>query len=155
MLDAFDRKIAAALQIDNSRKIEDLAAEVGLSPSATHRRIARLRKDGLILAEVVVLNRKAFGVAMTFLVELTLEKVRVSEVAAMKTTLKKAPEIQQIYNVTGDVDFLLIVLARSIEHFEELSRRLFSADARIRRYRTSVVMDCVKATLAVPIETGP
>jgi DNA-binding Lrp family transcriptional regulator len=43
------------------------------------------------------------------------------------------------------------VLARDVEHFEEISRNLFSADPLVRRYRTSVVMDRVKTGQTIPI----
>lgn len=152
MLDAHDRRIAAALQSDNRQGVEEIAELTGLSSSSVHRRIARLREAGAIRAEVAVLDPKAFGVAMTFIVEIVLEKVRVPEVATIKKRLKAAPEVQQIYNVTGDADLLLIVLARDVEHFEEISRRLFSADPQVRRYRTSVVMDRVKTGQTIPIE---
>lgn len=151
-LDKADREIAALLQADNRVAIEKLAARVGLSPSAAHRRVARLREAGVIAADVAVLEPKAFGLTMTFVVELVLERIRASEIAAYKARLKKAIEIQQIYNVTGDTDLLLIVLARDIEHFEEVSRKYFSADANVRRYRTSVVMDRVKVGLAIPVD---
>ena len=151
MIDVFDRQIAAALQVDNRQNIEAIAAQVGLSASAVHRRIARMREEGVIRADVSVLNEKEFGLAMTFIVEIVLEKVRVAEVLAIKKRLKAAPEVQQVYNVTGDVDLMLIVLARDVEHFEEISRALFSADPHVRRYRTSVVMDRVKTGQTIPV----
>lgn len=154
MYDRQDLLIAAALQDDNRLGVDELARKVGLSPSAVHRRIARLRADGVIKADVAVLDPKALGFGMTFIVEVILEKVRVPEVAAIKKRLKAAPEVQQIYNVTGDVDLLLIVLARDVEHFEQISRELFSADPHVRRYKTSVVMDRVKTGQTVPIDAG-
>ncbi len=151
MLDLFDRRIAVALQRDNQQSVEAIAKEAGLSPSATHRRIARMRKSGIVQADISCAHPKIFGLGMTFVVEITLEKVRAREVATIKARLKAAPEIQQIYNITGDGDLLLIVLARDVEHFEEISRALFSADPLVRRYKTSVVMDRVKVTLAIPL----
>jgi Lrp/AsnC family leucine-responsive transcriptional regulator len=150
-MDQHDRRIAAILQLDGRRSAEEIAAEIGLSASAIHRRIARMREEGAIAADVALLDPKAFGVGMTFIVEIVLEKVRVPEVTAIKKRLKAAPEVQQIYNVTGDVDLMLIVLARDVEHFEEISRNLFSADPLVRRYRTSVVMDRVKTGQTIPI----
>lgn len=152
MYDRQDLLIAAALQDDNRQGVDELARKVDLSPSAVHRRIARLRADGVIKADVAVLDPKALGFAMTFIVEVILEKVRVGEVSAIKKRLKAAPEVQQIYNVTGDVDLLLVVLARDVEHFEQISRELFSADPHVRRYKTSVVMDRVKTGQTVPVD---
>jgi DNA-binding Lrp family transcriptional regulator len=152
MYDRQDLLIAAALQNDNRIGVDELARKVALSPSAVHRRLARLRETGVIKADVSVLDPKVLGFAMTFLVEIMLEKVRVGEVAAIKRRLKAAPEVQQIYNITGDTDLLLIVLARDVEHFEQISRELFSADPHVRRYKTSVVMDRVKTGQTVPID---
>ncbi|MEZ5971099.1 MAG: Lrp/AsnC family transcriptional regulator [Hyphomonadaceae bacterium] len=150
-MDETDKRIAALLQVNGRRGADELAAEIGLSASAVHRRIVRMREEGVIAAELAVLDPKAFGIGITFIVEIVLEKVRVREVSAIKKRLKAAPEVQQIYNVTGDVDLMLIVLARDVEHFEEISRNLFSADPLVRRYRTSVVMDRVKTGQTIPV----
>lgn len=150
-MDAHDLLIAAALQTDSRQSVDVIAEQIGLSASAVHRRIARMREDGAIRGDVSMLDPKAFGVGMTFIVEIVLEKVRVAEVTAIKKRLKAAAEVQQIYNVTGDVDLMLIVLARDVEHFEEISRNLFSADPLVRRYRTSVVMDRVKTGQTIPL----
>ena len=152
-MDTQDRLIAAALQADNRQSVDVIAERHGLSVSTVHRRIARMREEGVIRNDVSVLDPKAFGIGMTFIVEIVLEKVRVAEVAAIKKRLKAAPEVQQTYNVTGDVDLMLIVLARDVEHFEEISRNLFSADPHVRRYRTSLVMDRVKTGQTIPLET--
>ena len=69
----------------------------------------------------------------------------------MKQRLKVAPEVQQIYNVTGDIDLVLIVLARDVEHFEQICRDLISTDPKVNRYRTSVVLDEVKTGQTVPV----
>ena len=152
MLDAYDRKISACLQRDNRQSLDQIAEKIGLSPSATHRRAAQLRSKGVLKADVAILDPKAFGLDMTFIVTIALEKVRIPEVAAVKAKLKATPEIQQIYNITGEADLLAIVLARDVEHFEQISRRAFSSDPRVRRYTTSVVMDRVKVGLTIPVE---
>ena len=151
-MDRLDVAIAAVLQRDGSRTLNDIAAEVGLSASATQRRVARLRQEGAISADVCILSPKAFGFPLTFVVEIVLEKVRVREVNEIKKKLKAAPEVQQVYNITGDADLLLILLARDVEHFEQISRDLFSADPHVRRYRTSLVVDRVKSTLTIPLD---
>ncbi|MEQ1755790.1 MAG: Lrp/AsnC family transcriptional regulator [Micropepsaceae bacterium] len=152
MLDHHDRLIASELQRDNRLGVEQIAERVGLSPSTVHRRITRLRERKVILADTCALDPRAFGLTLTFIVEIILEKVRTHEVSAMKKRLLAAQEVQQIYNVTGDVDLLLVVLARDMEHFEQVSRDLFAADPHVRRYKTSVVMDRVKTSQAIPID---
>jgi Lrp/AsnC family leucine-responsive transcriptional regulator len=154
MLDDFDRNILTLIQRDNTQTADAIAGAVGLSPSAVHRRIAKMREERIIVADVAVVDPARVDRKMTFIVELMLEKVRAAEAAAIKKRLREAPEIQQCYNVTGDADLLLIITARDVEDYEDISRRLFSADATVRRYRTSVVMDRVKTSLAIPVTTS-
>jgi Lrp/AsnC family leucine-responsive transcriptional regulator len=155
MLDDFDRGILALIQRDNRQSAEVIADAIGLSPSAVHRRIAKMHEEKIIVADVSIVDPARVDRKMTFVVELMLEKVRAAEAAAIKKRLREAPEIQQCYNITGDADLLLIITARDVDDYEEISRRLFSADASVRRYRTSVVMDRVKASLAVPVTAQP
>lgn len=61
-MDQHDRRIAAILQKNNRCSADEIGEAVGLSASAVHRRIARMREDGLIAADVAVLDPKAFGV---------------------------------------------------------------------------------------------
>lgn len=150
-IDRIDRSLLALLQRNNRLTVEELAAKAGASPSAIHRRVKALRDRGIITADVSIIAPEALGLVMTFIVEVILERVRAAEVSAMKRKLLEAPEIQQIYNITGDSDLLLIIPARDVQHFEEISRKLFSSDARIARYRTMLVMERVKVGMALDI----
>jgi len=61
-LDKFDRRILAILQTDARRSAELIGAEIGLSASAVQRRIVRLREEGVIVAEVAIVDPGARGV---------------------------------------------------------------------------------------------
>lgn len=50
-----------------------------------------------------------------------------------------------------DADFFLIVLARDMDDFEQLTRKLFMEDANVRRFRTSVVMNRAKTGVDLAI----
>lgn len=63
--------------------------------------------------------------------------------------------MQQCYYVTGEADYLLVVTVASMADYEALTRRLFEGDDNVRRFRTSVVLGCLKAGLRVQLEIGP
>jgi len=50
------------------------------------------------------------------------------------------PEVMEAWNVTGDHDFAVRVIARDMESYDDLVRRLFSADERVRTFETLVVI---------------
>lgn len=150
-LDDFDRAILAALQENNLISGDRLGERVGLSPSAAQRRVKRLRASGVIAADVSVLDSRAMGQAATFIVEVTLEREGVSQSDAFKRRMLAADEVQQCYYVTGEGDFILIITAANIEEYESIIERLFFDDKNLKRFRTSVVLSRVKASLAIPV----
>lgn len=150
-LDAFDRAILAILQQDNTTPQRLIGERVNLSAPAVQRRIRRMEKDGVISANVAIVEPAALGQAITLFVEVELVSERAADIDAAKRAFVAAPEVQQCYYVTGEVDFMLVVLVPSMAAYEALTRRLFFADANIRKFRSFVAMDRVKAGLTVPI----
>lgn len=150
-LDSLDRRILIALQEDNQISADVLGERVGLSASAAQRRAKRLRTENVILNDVAIVDPKAVGQNATFIVEVCLERENTDVVASFKQRMKRAPEVQQCYYTTGDADFIVVVVGRTLEDYSELIDRLFVQDENIRKFKTSVVLSRVKATLAVPI----
>jgi Lrp/AsnC family leucine-responsive transcriptional regulator len=69
-LDAIDLRILNALQADGRLTNNDLADQVGLSPSPCLRRVRHLEKRGFIQGYRAVLDRAAVGLGLTVFVEL-------------------------------------------------------------------------------------
>jgi DNA-binding Lrp family transcriptional regulator len=150
-LDDFDREILRRLQVDARVTGEQISAAVHLSAAAVQRRIQRLRKLGVIVAEVVIVDPAAVGQAMSFIVGVELERERADMLEAFRKTARADPNVQQCYYVTGSADFILVVLARDMADFEAFTRRVLFDNPNIRRFTTSVVMSRDKVGHAVPI----
>jgi Transcriptional regulators len=151
-LDHADRTILAAMQKDARTRLEDLAAETGLSVASVQRRLKTLREDGTITGEVAVIDPVKVGQPMTFIVMVELERERIDELDAFSRRVSADPQVQQCYYVTGEADFCLVCLARDMADFEALTQRLFFDNTNVRRFRTSVVMRRRKVGLTVPLE---
>ena len=150
-LDAFDRAILAVLQQDNTTPQRVIGERVNLSAPAVQRRIRRMEATGVIQANVAVVDPAALGHPITLFVEVELVSETSPDIDAAKTAFVAAPEVQQCYYVTGEVDFMLVVLVPSMAAYEALTRRLFFANPNIRKFRSFVAMDRVKTGLAVPV----
>jgi DNA-binding Lrp family transcriptional regulator len=68
--------------------------------------------------------------------------------------MSEAPEVQQCYYVTGEADFMLVVVVPTLQEYEALTQRLFFGDPNIRRFRSFVVMNRVKASLALSLPSA-
>lgn len=149
--DAFDVKLLKIVQYDNRLTAEALSERVGLSPSACQRRLKRLRDEGVIEADISVISPEAVGRQLTMIVEVTLERERPDIMDEFKRSMIATPEVMQCYYVTGDTDFILILTARDMKHYEQFTKRFFFDNPNIRRFHTLVVMDRVKTGLYVPV----
>ena len=151
-LDKLDRRILAMLQKDARRSAELVGAEVGLSASAVQRRIARLREEGVIAAEVAVVDPKRVGRPLSLIVEIEVERERPELVASLKQWIAAEAMIQEAWYVTGAGDYVLIVVARDVDDFEALMQRLVAENANVRRYHTRVALGTIKRSLLVPVD---
>lgn len=149
-LDAIDRQILDLLQENARQPLDRLAEAVSLSGPAVQRRIKRMREAGVIIRDAAEVDPAAVGLPMTFIVIVELERERADQIDAFRRKAQDEVLVQQCYYVTGEGDFVLVTVARSMEDFEAMTRRLFFEDANVRRFRTSVVMGRSQRSLAVP-----
>jgi Lrp/AsnC family leucine-responsive transcriptional regulator len=151
----YDRIDACILEIvqKNNRLTSDVIGELaGLSATACQRRLKRLRSEGIIEADVSIVSPKAVGNPIQMLVFVTLERERSDIIDRFKKAIKSSVEVVNGFYVTGDADFVLYVTARSMEDYEQFTRRFFYENADIKGFKTMVIIDRVKAGFAVPIE---
>ena len=149
-LDEFDRAILACLQEDSGRPLRLVAEDVHLYPAAVHRRVRRMDKDGVIDATVAVVDAARVGRPITVIVEVNVESERLDLLNSVKRRFGQDPDVQQCYYVTGEADFVLVVNVASMTNYEALTRRLFFGNGNVRRFRSLIVMDRIKARLSVP-----
>jgi len=156
-MDLFDKKILAIVQQNNQLSADKIAEQVNLSASAVQRRLKRLRKDGIIEADVAIISPQASGRLLTIIVEVTLEQERLisSVLDEFKKLVLNTPEVMQCYHVTGNADFILIIAAKDMLDYEALTHRLFINNRSVRRFQTSVVVSRVKSRSTVPFLEEP
>ncbi|ROT97694.1 Lrp/AsnC family transcriptional regulator [Histidinibacterium lentulum] len=154
-LDVFDRKILAQIQRNNRQTAAELADKVGLSASACHRRLQRLREGRVIAADIAVIDPAAVGRRVTMIVTVTLEREQSDVIAEFKRATRESVEIMQCYYVTGPSDFVMILTAKSMEAYDAFVERFLFANRNVRRFETYVVMDRVKVGFDLPIDTQP
>ncbi|QNQ09363.1 Lrp/AsnC family transcriptional regulator [Sphingomonas alpina] len=151
-LDSFDLKLLKLLQIDAQQPVAEIAEKVGLSPPACYRRIRRLRETAVIEREVAIVRPRSLGWPLSMIVMVTLEREDARTIDEMMRLLEREPEVIEAWNVTGDHDLAVRIVARDMEGYDELVQRLFSANDRVRSFKTLVVIRQVKPLSPVPVE---
>lgn len=150
-LDALDRRLLALWQRDTRRSADSLGEEVGLSAAAVLRRLKRLRDEGVIVAEVAVLDPGALACAQTCIVSVDIEREGLVEIERFERRMLALPQVQQCWYVTGQADFVLVVVTADVAAYEAFTREHLLADPNVKAFTTHVVMKSVKSGLQLPL----
>jgi DNA-binding Lrp family transcriptional regulator len=151
-LDALDRKILARYQHDTRTPAQAIGAAVGLSAAAVQRRLKHMRATGVIVAEVAQIAPERVGYRTTCIVGVKLEREGRAENARFKKAMVQHRQVQQCYSVTGQVDFMLVVLARDVQGFEAFAQSALYSDPNVKSFTTFVCLDRIKAGALIPID---
>lgn len=152
-IDAMDLRILAIVQTDADQSADMIGEKVHLSPSAVQRRLTRLKKARVIERISAVVNPKAVGQGFTVLVEIELETERLDAVEPFRHWVRQESVIQSCWYVTGESDYLLVVLVRDLDAYTAFTDRMMSARLAVRRYRSLVSLMTIKRTLNVDLES--
>jgi len=150
LLDALDRKLLHEVQLNNQLTSAELSEKIGLSATSTQRRLNRLRAEKVIEADVAIVSSAALGRSLTMMIAVTLERERSDIIDHFKKSVQREPVVMSAYYVTGDTDFILIVSARDMEEYETFTRNFLYDNPDIKGFKTTVVMDRIKASFYIP-----
>ena len=154
-LDKLDRQILRSLQADGRVTYDQLAAEVGLSPSAVLRRVKRLEETGVIDRYVALVKPESVGLGLTAYITVRLEKHleshKRSPMDLFRASVQTWPEVVECAALTGEMDYLLRVLVADMAHYSRFIMDTLLKHASVQDCKTSFVLDRVKSTTAVPL----
>jgi DNA-binding Lrp family transcriptional regulator len=150
-LDRLDIALLGCLQRDNLQTADQLAEQVGRSPSAVARRVRRLRETGAIAADVALVSEEAAGHPLSAIVHIQLERHAIQASDALRRRLHASANVQLLFEISGAFDLLLLVVAPDMDAYNLFVDDMLADDPAVRRLETSFVKRRAKATLAVPL----
>ena len=140
ILDALDKAILAALVDDGRRSQVDLAERVPLSPTAIARRIRALEESGVIEGYQAKISRKALGLTMTVIVQISLKSQNEELLAAFEKAAAAAPSVVSCHLMSGEDDYIITVLARDLAGYERIHKEELSRLPGVARLRSSFAL---------------
>lgn len=150
-LDSADKEILRLLQQDGRISNVALAERVHLSPPACLRRVQRLEKEGVIDRYVMLVNQDLVGKRTNLFVEISLESQSEEALAAFEKAVAVCPNVMECYFMTGDVDYLLRVVAEDPQDFERLYRRHLARLPGVARIKSSFALRAVSQRTAIDL----
>lgn len=149
-MDIIDRRILAVLQEDADLAVSEVAARVGLSSTPCWKRIQKLKEDRVIQKQVVLCDPEQLDLATTVFVRISTNQHNDAWLQQFTQAVKDIPEIVEAYRLSGDVDYLLRIVARDIQGYDAVYKRLIQA-CELHDVSASFAMERIKYSTALPI----
>lgn len=151
-LDAVDARILDLLQRDASLSIAEIAERVGLSSSPAWRRIERLKKAGVIIGQVTLLNHEKLGLTFEVFATVKLQLPTRENLERFEKAIDEWPEVVECATVTGAVDYMLRVVTRDMHAYDDFLRDKMLALALVSDVQSRIVMRVPKRTTSAPLD---
>ncbi|MCK5425087.1 MAG: Lrp/AsnC family transcriptional regulator [Emcibacter sp.] len=149
-MDELDKKILNLLQEDAMLPVAEIAEKVGSSKSVCWRRIQRLQDDGIIKARIALLdpNKVGLDIILFAQVKMTAHGRRLPNFIEI---IRDIPQILECYTLMGNVDFLLKIVVKDIQEYENLWWHQLSQIEGVQEISSTIAMTAVKHTTKLPL----
>jgi Lrp/AsnC family transcriptional regulator, leucine-responsive regulatory protein len=151
LMDRFDIAIPKVLQENAQTPFNELGEQVGLSPSACHKRVKGLWREGLITQEVVLVDERAAGLETSVFVQATLKNQQQATLNAFEKAVTLHREIMECYLMAGLSDYLLRILCRDGADYERIHTEILTRLPGVDRVITNFAIRKVFRRTAVPL----
>jgi Lrp/AsnC family transcriptional regulator, leucine-responsive regulatory protein len=153
-LDALDLKILDRLQHDGRMTNQQLSEDVGLSPSPCLRRVRLLEENGIIAGYVALIQPEALGLSVTAFVRIRLDQQDDRHLTQFETAIAAFPEVMECYLMTGEADYQLRIMVRSLGEFEDFLRQKLTKISGVSQLTSSFALRPVVYRTALPVPSG-
>ena len=146
-----DYQLLRALQENLSISQIDLAERSGLSRSSVWRRIRELEEAGLIEGRVALLNSRELGFQIHVMLSVSMNKHSVRTRQDFEAHVQTLPEVTECFSISGDRDYLLHIVARDMESYNEFLNTRILDHPSVHSASSSFALRRVKYTTALPL----
>jgi Lrp/AsnC family transcriptional regulator len=149
-LDEMDRKILAALQDDAAQSLDEIARRIGSSKTPVWNRIKRMKDDGVITRQTVLLDAEALGLEACFFVLIRTSEHEADWQAKFLRALQMRPEVMEAHRLAGDIDYILKVRVKNARAYDTFYQALIS-EVRIFNVTALLSMEEIKSTTILAV----
>lgn len=150
-MDDADRRILRALQNNPDLTMRELGEETGLSHTPCWRRLSKMKELGIVEERRFIINPAAVGFDIVFFCQVRMKEHSREGLNAFEAAVKHVPAVNQCYTMTGDHDYILRVLAKSVKDFEITVKNSLMELPNVAAIHTSLTLKEVKNSSKVPI----
>lgn len=129
----------------------DLARRIGLSPPSMLQRVRKLEEAGYIKQYVALLDAEKLGYPITVIAMVNLSLHQDSAIEQFRASIQEIPEVIECLHISGEHDFLLRIVAKSMHDYERLVSEHISKIKAVGRINSSFVLAENKRSATIPL----
>lgn len=150
-MDRKDKAILEAVQQDATLTVVELAQRIGLSKSACWRRVQALEEDGVIGAQVTLLNQEKLGLDLTVYSAIRTHEHTADWFDRFHQMVTVMPNVMEVHRLSGDTDYLIRAVAPDMRSYDEMYKEMISK-VDLYDVSSSFSMETIKYTTALPLD---
>lgn len=150
-IDTTDLHILEELQKNGRITNVELASKVGLTAPPCLRRVRALEESGVIEAYHAVVNGNALGYTITVFAMVSLKSQAETDLEAFEQYVAALPEVRECHMLNGEIDFMLKVVARDLQNFQQFLTSKLTPAPNVASVKTSLTIRTSKNEPGVPI----
>jgi Lrp/AsnC family leucine-responsive transcriptional regulator len=150
-IDAIDRKIIGALQENGKMTVQEVSERVGLSQSPCARRIRILEEAGIIKGYTAIVDQKKVGLPISAFASIKLDRQREDNLDRFAQAVARWPEVVDCYLMTGQRDYLLRIVVRDLEAYEDFLKDKLTRLEGVASIETSFALGQIKRSEKFPL----
>jgi Lrp/AsnC family transcriptional regulator len=152
MIDDLDKKILTLIQKNAGLPLSEISKRVGISPTPCWNRIKKMEEAGVISARTIVLNRKAINLSIVVFLSIRVSHHSKDWITSFQEIIDKHEEIIETHRITGsDADYLLKIVASSIENYDKFQQKLIS-ELDFTKMSSSISLQEMKNSHILPLK---
>ena len=153
-LDALDLRILELLQQDVTTPVNDIAERVASSKSVVWRRIQRFLDSGIVKQRVAVLDTKKVGLGVTVFAHVKMARHGKNALHKFVLAINRHPEVVECHTLMGDVDFLLKIVVRDVDRYQQFVWNELSQIEGVREVSSSISLNQLIEGPRLPLEVS-
>jgi Lrp/AsnC family transcriptional regulator len=136
--------------VDASQSLDEIARKVGSSKTPVWNRIRKMRENGVIGQQTVILDPEALGLDTCFFVLVKTNAHEVDWQEKFVNVLQKRPEVLEAHRLAGEIDYILKVRVSNAKAYDVFYQALIQ-EVMIYNVTALLSMEQIKSTTELPL----
>ena len=151
-LDRIDKTIIQALQHNGRIQNNDLARQIGLSPSSCLRRVKLLEEAGVSQSDTTVVEPQKVGLQLILFSRIWLVGQDAETIDTFIEAMRGLPQVMECYIILGECDAMLKVVVPDLESYRQFQSTHLTKKNGITSVKTDLPSQIIKQSFQLPLD---